>query len=188
MSITSLDDGEAVVFERIAAAEASARKRAEEAKRLAELKLREEEEKRKQRIAELNERLLQEAEDRRRAEDAMNTLSAKMQQLAKAQATAEDRLAALATASEYGGEETQPNAEVEKLRAELREKEASLKRLAMERREMEERYQDALARQSATATEIIEEGRGTKSGRDLLTYIVDLIEYVLSTGEEDSKN
>ena len=79
--------------ERTAAAEVSARKRAEEAKRLAELKVREEEEKRKQRIAELNERLLKEAEDRRRAEDAMNTLSAKMQQLAKAQATAEERLA-----------------------------------------------------------------------------------------------
>ena len=156
--------------------EAEARRQAEDARRMAELKAKEEEERRQKRITELNERLIEEADERRKAEASLVELAEKMKALEAAQIEAQEKLSMLAETYE-GGEDIAGSLEqLERIREELKNKEQVLAQMASDKRELEERYEEALQRQIATGEEIIRESSKGDRPADLLSLIRALLE------------
>lgn len=130
-------------------AQLAAARMAEEARRMADEKAKQDEVARLARIEELNERLKREAEERRRAEQAMLALQQRLEALSLAQAEADARVRALQDAKDAAALES-PEAKAAR--------EAELARLRAENDRLQEQYQLALARQIRTEEAILEEG------------------------------
>ncbi len=164
--------------ERIAKQEAEGRAKAEESQRMVELKAQKAEEERQQRIEELKERLGREADERRKAEQAMLQVAEKVKALEAAQLESQKQLLALTEARVEAGKDPASLAELERVKQELQAKEDNLVLLAQQQAELRLKYQAALARQSKTAGAIIKEGRTPGETKDLLQLITDLLEAI----------
>ncbi len=162
--------------ERIAKQEVEGRLQAEEAAKMAELRAQNAEEERRIRIAELRDRLMQEAEIRRKAEKAMLEVAEKVKALEAAQKESQKQLLALSEARAQSEEDPEVLAELERVKQELKAKESNLAMLAQQQAELQLKYQAALTRQSRTASAIIKEGRTAGETKDLLDLIADLLE------------
>ena len=171
--------------ERIAKQESEGRIQAEEARNMAELRAQKAEEERRIRIAELRERLMQEAEERREAEKAMLEVAEKVKALEAAQRESQKQLLALSEARAQTGEDPEVLAELERVKQELKAKEGNLAMLARQQADLQSKYQAALARQSQTASAIIKEGRTAGETKDLLDLIADLLEAIGLIHRED---
>jgi len=164
--------------ERIAKQEADGRVKAEEARRMVELKAQKDEEERLKRIAELKERLVQEAGERRKAEQAMMEIAEKVKALEAAQRESQRKLLALTKAKARDVKDPEVLAELERVKQELQAKEGNLVMLAQQQVALQAKYEAALARQSKTASAIIREGRTAGETRDLLDLIADLLKAI----------
>ena len=133
-----------------AESEIEARMMAEEAQRMAELKAKEDEEARQQRIEELRKKLTDEITERREAENALNLLNEKLRSLENAQSQATEKLNDLndARAGLAQGDS------LTSTHNQLMEKEEEIQRLSAERDKLEELYQVSLQRQMATEDEL----------------------------------
>ncbi len=164
--------------ERIAKQEADGRKNAEDARRMAELKAQKDEAERLKRIADLREQLVQEAEERRKAEQAMLAVAEKVKALEEAQRESNRQLLALTEAKAKDAEDPEVMAELERVKQELQAKEDNLTMLAQQQAALQAKYESALARQSKTAGALIREGRTPGETRDLLDLIADLLKAI----------
>ncbi len=171
--------------ERIAKQETEGRLQAEEARNMAELRAQKAEEERRIRIAELKDRLMQETEERRKAEKAMLEVAEKVKALEAAQRESQNQLLALSEARAQSEEDPEVLAELERVKQELKAKEDNLAMLARQQADLQSRYQAALDRQSQTAGAIIKEGRTAGERRDLLELITDLLQAIGLLPEKD---
>ncbi len=133
-----------------AESEIEARMMAEEAQRMTELKAKEDEEARQQRIEELRKKLTDEITERREAETALNLLNEKLRSLENAQSQTTEKLNGLndARAGLAQGDSLTTT------RNQLMVKEEEIQRLSAERDKLEELYQVSLQRQMATEDEL----------------------------------
>lgn len=133
-----------------AESEIEARIMAEEAQRMAELKAKEDEESRQQRIEELRKKLTDEITERREAENALNLLNEKLYSLENAETQAKEKLNGLndARAGLVQGDS------IASTHNQLMKKEEEIQRLSAERDKLEELYQVSLQRQMATEDEL----------------------------------
>ncbi len=162
--------------ERTAQEEAKARKQAEEAERMAKLKAEEEHWEREQRVAELNERLIQEADERRLAEAALRDLANRMKKLSSSYAEAQAKLEELEKARANIGSNIEKIDELENLKGVLAKKDEELANMKRKQEDLQLQYEEALERQIATGEEIIRESSKSDKPGDLLTLIGALLE------------
>ncbi len=163
-------------LEQTANENAELREQAEEAKRMAELKVQEEQQEGERRVAELNERLIQEADERRLAEAALRDLAERMKGLDDSYAEAQENLRKLVEARAGFGRKDEEITELEDLKGVLAKKDQELAGLRRKQKELEQHYQEALERQIATGEEIIRESSKSDKPGDLLTLIGALLE------------
>jgi len=141
-----------------AESEIEARIMAEEAQRMAELKAKEDEESRQQRIEELRKKLTDEITERREAENALNLLNEKLYSLENAETQAKEKLNGLndARAGLVQGDS------IASTHNQLMKKEEEIQRLSAERDKLEELYQVSLQRQMATEDELKREANKSR--------------------------
>lgn len=151
---------------------------AEEAKRMAELTAEKTEQERQKRIDELSERLVKEADERRKAEATLVDLKEKLQALGLAQMEAREKLLALEAARTETEVEDRTDAmkQLERVKSSLRDRESEIAQLRMEQKNLEKRYEEALRRQISTGEEIIRESSKGDRPVDLISLIRALLE------------
>ena len=149
---------------------------AEEAKRMAEITAEKAEQERQKRIDELSERLVREANERRKAEEALAELKEKSRALEVAQAEAQEKLLALEAARAESDDHAAAMEQLEMVKTALRDREGEIAQLRLQQDELEKRYQAALQRQIATGEEIIRESSKGDRPADLLSLIRALLE------------
>ena len=140
---------------------------------MAEEKVREEEEKRRRRIAEMSERLEREAEERKLAEAALANLDEVIRDLELVQERSEEKLQMLAETREQTSDETTTDYDnaLESAHAQLAAKEAEIRRLASEQQKLKRAYRNSLARESQTTEAIVREAAGDGKNKNLIEII-----------------
>ena len=125
-----------------------------EAQRMIEEKNQRQEEERRWQLAELNERLAQEAKEREMAEKQLEELNKKMAAMQEAQEEAKEKVKAL----EEARAENTEDPKVEELLASLQQKNKEMQRLAEQQQALEQQRSAALQRQIEMEEKIIDSG------------------------------